>query len=140
MTIEQNIIDLTAAVRELTAAVLILKRPTPDIYPPYARANYTMPLAAEMVEETTALAALERLSTEGLTSPAAEAETAAPPEKTSGPVVYRDDVVKAFKTLAAKNRNAAVEVLKAAGVAKLSEVPDDKLAKVLDWIFTHSQR
>lgn len=138
MTIEQNIIDLTAAVRELTAAVLILKRPAPDIYPPYARANYT-PRAAEM-EETTAPAALERLSTEVLTPPAAEAETAAPPEKTSGPVVYRDDVVKAFKTLAAKNRNAAVEVLKAAGVAKLSEVPDDKLAKVLDCIFTHSQR
>lgn len=158
MTIEQNIIDLTTAIRELTFA---LNAPKTNVYTPYAPGNY--PKAPDALEPLTPpvdqtqsapylhvlnyaeneAAEKKRLATpsEGLTSPAAEAEKAtAPTEGAARPAVSRDEVVAKFKTLAAKNRDAAVAVLKTAGVAKLSEVPDDKLATVLNWIFVQSQR
>jgi hypothetical protein len=112
MSIEQNIADLTLAIRELTVAI----SGKPSIVADSVKTEAKKSPAVTKPADTQPTVAVEKAAVQG--------------KKVEASVVSRDGVTEAFKILAVKDRSKAIAILADVGAAKLSEVKDDKLAEV----------
>jgi hypothetical protein len=135
MSLEQHIVDLTAAVKENSA---LLRELSVLLDKKIQHVGNDLPIGAatekviETAKKSTVAPVVEApVSSPNGALPQSETPPAVPDEKTE-PLDFQEDIVKPFgKLCVAKGREAGAAILAKWGVDKLSKIPADKYADLV---------
>jgi hypothetical protein len=130
MSLEQHIVELTAAVKENSA---LLRELSVLLDKKIQHVGNDLPIGAatEKVIETAKKVSGPTETAKNFAAPEKEEAPAVPDEKTE-PLDFQEHIVKPFgKLCVAKGREAGAAILAKWGVDKLSKIPADKYADLV---------